>query len=402
MEINKKRIAIYGAGTYGRAVINTLQKTKHIFISMVCDSDEKRWGKSYEGYVISPPDKIFEEKNLDGVFISILAENDVEEYILSRKKVSIYKEIHEIVAEYVYWDISGICNARCKYCVTGRNNRNIIKKNIENLYMNLESFKKNYKHLYENGIISKESHLALFNWKESFLNPDIMEILDFCSKEGQRYGLSTNASIVRLATDKNTYSKCEQINFSMPGFSQESYDRIHGFSFDIIKKNILEIKENMLEHGFSGNFVISAHIYRFSEDEIESLKEWAEKNGLCVNAYYPYLAGNSLVVDYFENRINESMKKEISEELFIQWENEIDQKNLRNFRNPLCNYLTIDERGNITLCCAADEFCDFYDTWGKIEEIRSYESYKRLRKKMLQSKTCMQCRKYAIAYRILQ
>lgn len=394
-----KKIAIYGAGDYGRKVINILRKTSHVCIVLVCDSDERKWGKSYEGYRISPPIQIFEAK-LDGVFIAILADNDVEEYILGKKQIRIYKKIHELVAETVYWDISGYCNAKCKYCVTGRNNKKNLNYRTKS-YVSVEEFKDNYQQLYKKGIISKESLFGLYNWNEPFLNPDIISILNYCSNEGQKYIISTNASSVQLATDKNTYSKCEQIYFSMPGFSQKSYDRIHGFKFDTIKKNIIKIQENMLKHGFSGDFIISAHIYRFSEREIESLRAWAYKEGLIVNAYYPYLAGNSLIADYFENRLDRETKEDISKDLFLKWDDEVSLESIRGFENPLCHQVTIDEKCNFTLCCMADELCEHFNDWGKINDIDSYDEYLKLKKKMLRSVTCIKCRKYAMAYRVL-
>ncbi len=187
----------------------------------------------------------------------------------------------------------------------------------------------------------------------------------------------------------------------MPGFSQESYDRIHGFRFNTIKENIIKIKRNMLDHGFEGEFIISAHIYKFSEKEIDDLKRWAKIEGLTVHAYYPYLAGNSLILDYFERKLDEESKKDIANELFLKWDNKINQENNNKFRNPLCHQVTIDEKCNFTLCCAADKFCDSFDTWGKIENINSYDEYRKLKKRMLKSQACIQCRKYAMAYKIL-
>lgn len=398
-----RKIAIYGAGKWGKTIVQILQKTKDISVEFICDSDEKKWGKNYGEFIISQPNRIFEEKDLDGVFISILSDNNVEKYILNKRKIKIYKKIHELVAETIYWDISGICNAKCKYCSTGYNNRNSNRLNCTtNSFMNLELFKRNYSHLYEKGIISKESNLGLFNWKEPFLNPDIIDILCYCSDEEQNYILSTNGSVVKKAKNKNTYRKCKQIYFSMPGFSQKSYNHIHGFVFENIKRNILEIRSNMLEHGFSGDFIINAHIYKFSEKEIGNLKEWAKKENILVNAYHPYLAGNSLIADYFESKLNKKTQRDISLDLFLPWENTIDQERIQEFINPFCDQLTIDEKGNITLCCMADEFCDCFTGWGKIEDLNSYEEYIRLKKKMLQSKTCMQCKKYAMAYRVLQ
>lgn len=396
-----KNLAVYGAGNYGKKVVNILEKTTHIHIELVCDSDARKWGKDFEGHKVCSPDELFKKEDLDGVFVAILADNEIEKFILEKRKIEIYKHIYELVAETITWDISGKCNAKCKYCVTGRNNRFHGNDNKNNTYTSLKEFKRSYQHLYERGIISKKSELQLFNWKEPFLNPEIVEILNYCSQESQKYILSTNASIVRFAVDKNTYLSCERIYFSMPGFSQKSYDQIHGFSFDVIKNNIILLKNDMLEHGFKGQFVINAHIYKFSEKELDALKDWAEKNDLLVHAYYPYLAGNSLIEDYFENRLDSQSKQEISADLFLQWDKEIDQKELCGFTNPLCDQLAIDEKGNFTLCCAADEFCECFTGWGKVEDTNSYEDYRKIKRRMLDSKTCIQCRKYEMVYRML-
>lgn len=72
----------------------------------------------------------------------------------------------------------------------------------------------------------------------------------------------------------------------------------------------------MLDHGFAGDFIIGTHIYKFCEKEMGNLREWAAKEGLAVSAYYSYLAGNSLVVDYFEDRLDKSLRSDISKELF--------------------------------------------------------------------------------------
>lgn len=396
----ERRIAIYGGGVLGKYAYRLFSGSNGMKVVAVYDSDKKKWGKEFETLTVMSPQEIRAE-NLDGIFIAIRNTNDaddVESYLLSACNVRVYKKISELVPETVSWDISGFCNARCRYCVTGRNNRKDINNNTA--CMNLENFIKYYNHLYENGLISKETQLGLYNWNEPFLNRDIMDIMAFCSKVNQKFGLSTNASVFRKAVDKDTYRRCESIIFSMPGFSQDSYDRIHGFQFEQIKENIVHFKEDMLAHGFEGRFIVAAHKYRFSEKELPYLEEWADKNGFEVNSYFPYLAGNSLVVQYLEKELTDDEMKEINQDLFLNWE--MDGEDLGRFINPLCDQMTIDEYGRFTLCCAADPNEEDYAAWGDIFDVDSYEKYRRLKRKMLECKACKQCRKYNIAYNYLK
>ncbi|MCS4454451.1 hypothetical protein JTT00_04835 [Clostridium botulinum] len=62
------------------------------------------------------------------------------------------------------------------------------------------------------------------------------------------FALSTNASKVILL-DNNELKNLKYITFSMCGFSQKSYDKIHGFNFEQIKRNISEILDNFKKMG---------------------------------------------------------------------------------------------------------------------------------------------------------
>ena len=67
-----------------------------------------------------------------------------------------------------------------------------------------------------------------------------------------------------------------RILISMPGFSQASQDRIHGFSFERVKSNILRLRE--MFHNIP--FDMSYHIYQFNLDEIEAARQFCIQNGI--------------------------------------------------------------------------------------------------------------------------
>lgn len=69
----------------------------------------------------------------------------------------------------VYFEISGICNGRCFWCHTGIKN---INRTASGKYVDFEEFKRSVHYLRENGFMSRDSEIALYNWGEPFLLPD--------------------------------------------------------------------------------------------------------------------------------------------------------------------------------------------------------------------------------------
>lgn len=87
-----------------------------------------------------------------------------------------------------------------------------------------------------NDIINLNTNICLYNWGEPFLHPKFKEIIYYLSSLNLNIGLSTNASKPIYFEDSNALKNLRHMRFSMPGFSQESYDRMHSFDFEKIKK----------------------------------------------------------------------------------------------------------------------------------------------------------------------
>ena len=61
--------------------------------------------------------------------------------------------------------------------------------------------------------------------------------------------------------------------FSMPGWSQASYDRIHGLDFGRVVANIEATIQNVKEMGYQGRFMLSFHVYQFNAfDELAAAR----------------------------------------------------------------------------------------------------------------------------------
>ena len=270
-------------------------------------------------------------------------------------------------------------------------------KRLNECYMHYKEFVKLYEHLYDNKIIEKSTILMLYNWGEPLLNKDYVQIIEFLAEKGQRFSISTNASKVELVHKKSAYKNCDSFTFSMSGFSQESYNRIHGFSFEKIKKNILELNKNIKENGFCGDGSISFHVYKFNKCEIQEAKKFADSLQLRFNPYYPYFNGNSMMQAYLENTMQKNKKDLAEEELYLSHVKDIISARPENYECCIKDIITINSEGILTLCCASDDACSNFK-WGSAYNIKSFEQMKKKREEMLVSDTCAKCRQLGMDY----
>ena len=111
---------------------------------------------------------------------------------------------------------------------------------------------------------------------------------------------------------------CASILISIPGWSQESYDKVHKFNFEHIKENILKFKDDFDEYNQAFKLFLTYHIYQYNLDELPEVIEFAYQNKLTFNPYYAF------VIDYWK---------------------------AKDYKCPQESNLNIDENANILACC---------------------------------------------------
>ena len=244
----------------------------------------------------------------------------------------------------VFFDIVGFCNAKCPYCLTGAG----ADKNLK--FIEVETFFKTLKKLKSNNIIDSNSVISIYNWGEPFLHPKINDIVDIINKLNLKYAVSTNASKIPEIS-KNFITNLEHLIYSMSGFSQKSYDRIHGFNFERIRENIEKFTKDLRSLGFKGPIMISYHIYQFNLDEINNCREFANRLGIVFNPYFAILNNwwdlNKLV----NNQLPYDKLIKVSEDLF-SFEIKTKMKNIpQDYLCPQYNNLIINENADVLVCC---------------------------------------------------
>ena len=197
-------------------------------------------------------------------------------------------------------------------------------------------------------LIDSRSVIEPYNWGELFLHPDLQSIIRVINDHGLRYSISTNASIVPQIDEafvKNLFA----IRFSICGFSQQSYDRIHKFEFDRIKENISTIVSRLRSLGYNQRIEICFHVYRFNTNEIRECERFANDLGITPVFFDAYLADWWQFDAFIHETLSNEQRHEILDDLFI------DEKRLRNVpKRGRCHQwdiLVIDERGNVPVCC---------------------------------------------------
>ena len=236
-------------------------------------------------------------------------------------------------------DITGFCNAKCKYCPSG----NDLSHKGE--FMSLERYEQVLNKLLEYRFLTNSTSFHIYGIGEPLLHPQIDQVLQVTDQYRIKTNISTNASVAPKI-GAQAAKAVARVLISMPGFSQASQDRIHGFSFETVKRNILRLRE-MLP---SVPFDMTYHIYQFNLDEMDAARAFCQENQIRFAPNYAVLFDRNKCLDYVYNRLPYEEMKQMSKELFLQaLEHQIESapKGYCDFIN---RYLSVNADGDIRLC----------------------------------------------------
>ncbi len=244
----------------------------------------------------------------------------------------------------VYFEISGVCNAKCPFCVTGTG------RLPSGGFISVDFFKKSIDKLLETKLIDNQSALFLYNWGEPFLHPNFAEIIEYVNEKGVKFSLSSNASVYKEFTQK-TIENLQEISFSLPGFSQDSYNRVHGFNFDKIKNNIVRFVDNLKKVGYQNKVKIFYHIYQFNLDEIVSAKEFCKAVNGDFFPYFAFIADYEKAKNYLLNRLSADDMRALAESIILADMAKKIETKPPGYRCPQNDILVLDEHAEILTCC---------------------------------------------------
>jgi len=284
----------------------------------------------------------------------------------------------------IIFEISGICQARCPYCCTG--NKSL--SSYPSRFIPTHEFSRAIERLFELGLIVYKQKIDLYNWGEPFLHPYLTDILHILVDQGLTYRLSTNAAkYIKLPS--HLIDNLTELTISIPGFSQKSYDRVHGFNFVKIIENIKKFSNDV----GSNKIKITYLLHQFNIDEICEAYKYFHEQKIRMTDTVAYMNDYNMARDYLAGTMTKEQLGRICRDLLLYYVDELINSMPKCYECPQFSFLTIDEYCNLLTCCAVPKDNKYY-TFGSLFSLSS-DQIKQNKKKQ---PVCAECQKLKIHY----
>lgn len=251
----------------------------------------------------------------------------------------------------IFFEISGKCNAKCPYCAQFR----LKKENHFGEIMSSILFEQIVDHLFKIGIINKNDPptINLFNWGDPFLNPNINDILQILKNKKLKAVISSNFIAVP-DIDKELLPVIDSVTFSLSGFSQASYGRIHGASLNKVFNNFENFYEGIRKYSPKTRIWITWHRYLFNENEFWDTHKRFNRPGISIVPVMAWLNDGVKMKDFLKGELSEDYLKKAEKDVFLDLIKKsviYHKKKSKNYYCPQWDYIVIDESGQLLLCC---------------------------------------------------
>ncbi len=260
--------------------------------------------------------------------------------------------------------VTNICNLKCPLCITGLKQQQKALK-----YMDYE--------LFTNIIDKIKDHaklVQLYNWGESFLHKNIVDMIAYCSKFNLNTEISSNLS---FKDDKKLEGAVEnglrRLIVSFDGTNQEDYSRYRvGGKFKLVLENIAKIRNHKTKYNTEYPKIILQFLRnKYTGNQIEEIKSNYKKWGADEYVVYD-------MTTIFKDRDLEKAKewfddKEIKTRKFL----DVDIPSQGQYCYFINDFMIIEQDGSIAPCCYSTDPAENYGMWDPDKSLsENYNSYR--------------------------
>lgn len=246
------------------------------------------------------------------------------------------------VFKSIFFDISGKCQAKCPHCCTG--NRSL--QSYTSRFIPLDEFTRAIDRLLNISLADSTTQFELYNWGEPFLHPKLTDLLRVLSERSLRYRISTNGGKYRSLPPYLT-KNMTQLTITLPGFSQASYDRVHGFDFKKILENINRFRNDIGEKRLRITYLV----HQFNLDEIRKANEYFSRQKIRLTPTIAYLNDYNLSRDYLKGTLDPQILARIGKDLLLWYVDELLKQRPTGYSCPQFSILAVDEFCRVLTCC---------------------------------------------------
>jgi len=280
-----REIYLWGARQLGFSILKTLRR-EGLEPKGFLDSSPDLAGQTVLGLPVSAPETVLMRPTAE-IFIVITSGFYAEEIGEACRRAGLaegrdYVAAAELQQLDYQIDVSGLCNLKCISCPRGN-----FSPQPEAGFMKPEVFDRVLaKIVREDPLVGA---VALYNWGEPLLNPDLPEMIGLCRQHGLDAAISSNLSFRR---DFSEVIKARPTWFrvSVSGYGA-NYEITHtGGRWDWFLENLHTLKHLKEEHHPEMEVEVFYHIYKNRAEDYKRLRDLCGSLGFTMRLRHAALA----------------------------------------------------------------------------------------------------------------
>jgi MoaA/NifB/PqqE/SkfB family radical SAM enzyme len=196
--------------------------------------------------------------------------------------------------------------------------------------------------------------VALFNWTEPLLHPNIADLVQVARSRNIPVSLSSNLNVLPKPDDLLAAGP-NFLRISLSGFTQAVYERGHREGdIDAVKRNMVRLAEAKARTESQTSIEVFYHRYAYNLHEVAPMQAFATSLGFGFQSYLAQIYPVEKIIDIARGNITDADRL-VLENLALPLDKALAFTAAKG--STTCTLLddqvSIDVNGNVTLCCAS-------------------------------------------------